>query len=251
MTCGQAWNRRQSAAITLATLLSVSIPSASAADESGRGLHIPEPMVFDLVHSLGVERGAFEANTLALFPLNDRSERPIGWAPEVEYAVADGIALEFELDFEDSDLEAYKFAAQFTFGEALDGRLIHGSQFIVERFDNEDIWEWTGLYLAGMTFANDWSALAMLGYRTDSGDDAPGHDEVLFNLSVFRELSHRWVFGIESDLAFDIDDDTSVLLAPQFHYEINNVLEIQFSAGAEYSESEWDAFAGFRFIYAR
>ena len=52
-------------------------------------LEIPEPMVFDLVHGLGVEKGAFEANVLALFPLNDTSDREIDWAPEVEYAVAD------------------------------------------------------------------------------------------------------------------------------------------------------------------
>ena len=90
----------------------------------------------------------------------------------------------------------------------------------------------------------------MLGYRTDSGDDAHEQDEILFNLSLFRELSHRWVFGVETDFVFDSDDDTEVLLAPQFHYEINDVLEIQLTAGAEYHDSDWDAFAGFRFIYA-
>ena len=231
-------------------LIALSIPGLARADGSAHAIHVPEPMVFDLVHSLGVEKGAFEANALVLFPTNDSGDRPIDWAPEVEYAVADGIALEFELDYEDSDLEAYKFAAQFMFGEALDGRMIHGSQFIVERFDDDDIWEWTGLYLAGMAFENDWSALAMLGLRTDSGDDAHGHDEILANISVFKQLSHRWVFGLESDFAIDIDDDTSVLLAPQFHYEINDVLEIQLTVGAEYDNSDWDGFAGFRFIYA-
>ena len=42
---------------------------------------LPEPMVFDMVHSLGVEAGAFEANVLTLFPLNDEAGRGIDWAP--------------------------------------------------------------------------------------------------------------------------------------------------------------------------
>ncbi len=222
----------------------------ATAEEPQHEFDIPEPMVFDLVHGLGVEKGAFEANVLALFPLNDTSIRPVDWAPEVEYAIRDGIALEFEVPFEDSELEAYKFAAQFTHAQSLEHRRIHGSQFIVEKFDNKDIWELTGLYLLGNEFNAQWSAMTMLGLRATTGSDVSDHEELLANFTLFRKLSHHWVLGIENDLAVDLDDDWGLLVFPQRHYEIGEFLEIQFGAGAEIDDDDTDFSAGFRFIYA-
>ena len=232
----------------LAFLMIGSCPDATMAD--GQSVEIPEPMVFDLVHSLGVGQGAFEANAIALFPLNDTGTRPVDWAPEVEYAVRDGIAMEFELVFEDSDIEAYKLATQFTHARSAEHRRIHGSQFIVEKFDNVDLWELTGLYLLGNEFNSHWSAMTMLGLRATTGSDVSDHEEVLANFTLFRKLNHQWVFGIENDLAIDLDDDWELLVFPQFHYEIGEFLEIQFGAGAEIDEDDTDFTAGFRFIYA-
>lgn len=238
--------RRQ---FVVAFLLAV-LPMAGAAQDSHVELHIPEPMVFDLVHSLGVEKGAFEANVLALFPLNDTSDRYIDWAPEVEYAVSDGVALEFELPFEDSELHAYKFAAQFSFDRAPGSRHIAGSQFIVEKIKGDDIWELTALYLRGVQFNRRDSAMMMFGARREVGGDAGDHDELLINVSLFREIDDRTVIGIENDLAIGIDDDSHLMIFPQVHYEITDTLEIQFGAGAEIDEDDTDFTAGFRFIYA-
>ncbi len=213
-------------------------------------VHIPEPMVFDLVHSFGVEKGAFEANVLALAPLNDASDRPVEWAPEVEYAMRDGLAVEFELEFEDSDLEAYKFAAQWTFDPPANPRRVHGSQVIVEKFDGADIWELTALYLTGLQFNEDDSVMMMFGFRSEVGGDSDDHDEVLINVSFFRELGPRMTIGLENDLAIDFDDDAERLVFPQIHYEISEHLEIQFGAGAEIDDDDTDFSAGFRFIYA-
>ncbi len=226
------------------------VPAAVSAQESETGLHIPEPMVFDLVHSLGVEKGAFEANVLALFPLNDTSDRFIDWAPEIEYAVSDGVAIEFELPFEDSDLHAYKFAAQFTFDRARGSRHISGTQFIVEKIKDDDIWELTALYLRGVQFNQRDSAMMMFGARTEVGGDAGDQDEILINVSLFRELNHRTVIGIENDLGIGLDEDSHLTIFPQVHYEITDTLEIQFGAGAEIDEDNTDFSAGFRFIYA-
>lgn len=237
--------------IRAAKLLLALCPVAIAADDQHRAIDIPEPMVFDLVHSLGVEQGAFEANALVLFPLNDTSVRSIDWAPEVEYAIRDGIALEFELAFEDSEFEAYKFATQFTFGQAFDDRYIHGSQFIIEKFDHADIWELTALYLAGVRFDPEWSALFMLGFRTETGGDAANHNEALFNFSLFRDIGPHMILGVESDLAMDLDGDSELLVMPQLHYELGDDLEIQLGAGAEFTSDDTDFTAGFRFIYAR
>lgn len=69
-------------------------------------VHIPEPLVFDLVRGLGARRGELEINVLGQFPVGGSNNRKIHWAPEVEGAVTDGIALELELPFEGSELEA-------------------------------------------------------------------------------------------------------------------------------------------------
>lgn len=237
------------AAIAAAGLLA---PAGACIAQEPRGeLEIPEPMVFDLVHGLGVEKGAFEANVLALFPLNDTSDRHIDWAPEVEYAVADGVAIEFELAFEDSEFEAWKFASQFTFGESAEHRRVHGSQFIVEKFDGLDIWELTGLYLVGKEISHDWSALAMLGLRVTVGDDVSDHEELLFNVSVFRDIRHDLIFGLETDLAVDLDDAWQLELYPQLQVELSEFFELQLTVGAEIDDDDTDFSAGFRFIYAR
>jgi hypothetical protein len=54
--------------------------------------HVPEPLLFDLVRPLGehVDSSIVE------------------WAPEIEYAFADGYAVELEFPFVDSDLVEYK-----------------------------------------------------------------------------------------------------------------------------------------------
>jgi hypothetical protein len=65
-----------------------------------RGPIIPEPMVFDMVRPLGARRGELEVNVLGLVPLKRDGGAPaIEWAPEVEWAIRDGFAVEFELPF--------------------------------------------------------------------------------------------------------------------------------------------------------
>lgn len=83
-------------------------------------------MVFDLLRPLGAKGGEGEVNVLGLVPLRQTSRRAndvpdsLGlvrrspdregreWAPEIEYAVCDGVALEFEVPMENAHLEVYK-----------------------------------------------------------------------------------------------------------------------------------------------
>lgn len=224
---------------------------AEGAADEGHEIHIPEPMVFDLVRGLGAHRGEFETNVLALIPLDRAGDRPVEWAPEVEYAVFDGFALEFELGFEDTHLEAYKLAAQYTFGTAFDHHFIHGTQGIIERFDGLDLWEFSLLYVPGIRFDRTWSLLAMIGVRTESGSDSENHTELLFNLAVFADLSHNLSVGVESNVASEADGHTETLLWPQLHWEINDYFMLQLGAGAEFRAGETDTTFAFRFIYSR
>lgn len=231
---------------------------------------IPEPMVFDLVRGLGAHRGEFEINVLGEFPLStgggpappgfdpfglapsSEDQDGIEWAPEVEYAVCDGFALEFELPYENSTLEAYKFAAQLTFGTALDNRFIDGMQVIVEPDINREVWDLTFLYLAGMQFDETWSVLGMIGARPEI-EEGIGlqHTDGIFNLTVFADVDHSTTVALESNLTFGESERTSLLLIPQIDREITDNIEIQIGAGVGFSEEGTEPLAAARLIYSR
>ncbi len=231
---------------------------------------IPEPMVFDLVRGLGADRGEFEVNVLSLFPAN-RSRAvgatdfdPFGpaagsldrggieWAPEIEYALFDGFAVEFELPFEGSELEAYKFAAQLTLGTALHDQFIHGLQTIVEPHTDFEIWELTFLYLAGVEFSDRWSALGMIGVRPQISNHGGGDPvDGILNLTIFADVTHRMTCGLESNFVFGESDRTSLLLMPQVDVEITDHLELQCGIGPGFSASDTEVLAGLRLIYSR
>lgn len=215
-----------------------------------RGPRIPEPMVFDLVRPLGAKRGEWEANTLALFPLRPRSRRvdntpdPLGlvrrsrdrkgveWAPEIEYAFADGSAVEFELPVEDTTVEAYKFAGQTTFGTAFRQRFIHGAQAIIQYDRDPAVWTAALLYIAGWRFDDTWSLFGMTGARGEVAGAVPARRaELLANVSLFADVTPRLVAGLETNVSQVVGGDTSVLVMPQAHYEVGLHWMIQAGAG--------------------
>ncbi len=107
-------------------MFAVGTPPATIERVSGEeeGPRIPEPMVFDLIRPLGAKRGEAELNSLGRIPLSRKARQvdgvsdPLGlvrrsqdrqgteWAPEIEYALTDGLAVEFELPMENLSVEA-------------------------------------------------------------------------------------------------------------------------------------------------
>ncbi len=215
-----------------------------------RGPRIPEPMVFDLVRPLGGKRGEAEANTLALVPLRRTSRRvdnaadPLGlvrrspdqegleWAPEIEYTIRDGLALEFELPLENGRVEAYKGAGQVTFGTAFNHHFIHGAQAIVQYDLEPKVWTTTWLYLAGVRLDKTWSLFGMVGPRAELGPVAGGRTvELLSNLTVFADVTDRLVAGLETNFGQVLGGSTSLLVMPQIHYELGASWMLQTGAG--------------------
>jgi hypothetical protein len=86
----------------------------------------------------------------------------VEWAPEIEYAVCDGVALEFEAPMENSRSEAYKAAGQVTFGTALNYHVIHSAQVILQQNRGTSLWTTTGAYLAGMRLDDTWSVFGIV-----------------------------------------------------------------------------------------
>jgi hypothetical protein len=251
------------ALIALLVLLLAAPASARAqeaepfgAEDGGAEAHapiIPEPMVFDLVRPLGAKKGELEGNALVEIPLEKRDpgDPSVYWAPEIEAAPFDGFALELEIPFEDGTVEAYKFAAQYTFGTAASNRYIHGTQAIAERLRDSGSWELTILYLAGYRFDRTWSVLGMIGGRTLQGGDLPSGSEALLNASVFADVAHSASLGLETNVATDFDDHAVFLVIPQIHYEITDRVMIQAGAGAEIEDGDATPTLAFRLIFAR
>jgi len=232
-----------------------------------KGPRIAEPMVFDLIRPLGVKRGEGEVNVLGLVPFGNTSRRvdavpdPLGlvrrsvdrqgieWAPEIEYAVCDGIAVEFELPFENTHLEAYKAAGQVTFGTAFDHRFIHGAQAIVQYDRHPSLWTTTLLYLTGFRFDETWSVFGMFGSRAEVlGGVQDKTVELLANVTLFADVTDRVVAGIETNLSQALNGNTEVLVMPQLHYEIDRHWMIQLGVGARFTTGVTLPEAGFRLI---
>lgn len=232
-----------------------------------RGPRIAEPMVVDLIRPLEAKRGEGEVNVLGMVPLRHTSGRvnaaddPLGlvrrspdresveWAPEIEYAICDGLALEFEVPMENSRLEAYKVAGQVTFGTAFHHRFIHGVQAILQYGRDSSLWTTTGLYLAGFRFNDTWSVFGMFGGRGDVfGPAATKEIELLSSVTLFADVTDRMVFGVETNLNQVIGGDTGVLFMPQVHYEIDRYWMIQGGVGARFTTGLTLPVAGFRVI---
>lgn len=234
-----------------------------------KGPHVPEPILFDLVRPLGAKRGEREVNVLGLASLTGRAikrntddvpdplnltRRKIGvkgleWAPEIEYAVLDGIALEFELPLNNLHVEAYKAGAQITFGTAFKNHLIHGAQMIIQYDIQPRIWAPTLLYLIGVRLDQVWSAMGMFGAR---GDLHPGmrsdHVELLSNVTVFANVTSRLVGGLETNVVQEIRGKSSLLAMPQIHYEVSTHWMAQVGAGTRIASNIVLPEAGFRLI---
>ncbi len=206
----------------------------AAASTVGGAPLIPEPMVFDMIRPLAVPRGELEANALALFPLNTRDEA-IDWAPEIEYAFADGWAAEFELPFDNEHLTGYKFALQGTFGTFASKRGVHGVQAIavVDRVTGQI--DSSLLYLAGVRYSDKWSTLTMVGVNGPSAPPAPGarrNDALLVNHSLFNDIGKHTVIGLETNLRAG-RSSTKWLVMPQVHQRLAHAVMLQAGMGAQ------------------
>ncbi|QCB44169.1 hypothetical protein E5673_02070 [Sphingomonas sp. PAMC26645] len=206
---------------------------------------VPEPMVFDMVRPLGARRGELEINTLVQRN-GSGPHAKAEWAPEVEYAVADGFAVELELPVEGLGIAAYKMGLQGTFGTFAGGRGVHGVQYLglYDRTDRQ--WRSTLLYLVGFRLDDRWSTMSMIG----AGDVAlSGRDRsrLIVNHSTFYDLSHTTLAGVEVNMR--LGGSRYTMLMPQVHHRLPKGFSIQGGVGAVRDDGEpWRPRAGVRVI---
>ncbi|WP_156347846.1 hypothetical protein [Sphingomonas sp. Leaf231] len=211
------------AAVLLATI------ATGAAAQTGYPV-IPEPMIFDMMRPLGAAKGEMEVNALATTSSPFRP-REAEWAPEVEYAFADGKAIEVELPFNGARLEALKLGLQAAFGASSDGRSAHGVQYL--GIYDRDTGRYTNslLYMAGHRFSPRWSMMNMAGLDDIALRRRTGRNALLLNHATFYDVQPGTVAGVEVNVAGG--RAKMVRVAPQLHQRLAHRVNVQASAGVE------------------
>ncbi len=205
--------------------------------------HIPEPMVFDLVRGLGARRGEFEFNTLVGLQTYPGAE--IHWAPEIEWAVRDRLAVEFELPMSGASVEAFKFALQGTVADARPA-FIHGWQILTETSIEGPIFKSAVLYLAGRRLGRRVSIFGMLGPEALASAD--GLDAALLvNPSVFVDLAEVLTLGVETNVRVQ-GVGSAVAVYPQLHWQVFRHMRVQLGAGPAVGDATVAAESYFRII---
>lgn len=195
----------------------------------GSSPHIPEPLMFDLVRGLGAKKGEVETNTLVVTQFQRRGRPEFSWAPEVEWAFADGAAIEFELPLHGRELEAFKSAFQLTLPVSSES-FIHGVQLIGEYLITPRQVQAAALYLAGAR-AGIFSTLWMVGPRATTPMGTREQFDVLLNPSFSADLSEEVTLGVEVNLALVSLREVSAVLVPQVHWQVSRRVRVQLGAG--------------------
>ncbi len=214
----------------LAAALSFAAAAPASADTAYRYPSIPEPMVFDMMRPLGAAKGELEVNSLALQNLSG-PDRTVEWAPEIEYALADGFAVEFELPFANQRLEALKLGLQAAFGAPNGGRSAHGVQYLGVYDRHGGDYDSSLLYMFGHRFSPTISTMSMIGVGDLSTRRRPGRNALLVNHSTFWNTAPGTVLGLE--INYRSGDDGAVLVMPQWHQKLGGAISLQAGLGVE------------------
>lgn len=196
----------------------------------GSAPHIPEPLNFDLVRGLGAHAGELETNVLFSVRPRRGGAAATTWAPEAEWAIADGFAVELELPMVDRHVHALKAAVQYTIPTRSES-LTHGVQVIGEYLLDDDVAEVAALYLAGGSVGHV-SLFAMAGFRTTAESNA--HQQVLINPSVFYDVDEAVTLGLEGNIALGLGGHHAGLLLAQIHWQVVPRFRIQLGVGSEF-----------------
>lgn len=218
----------------LAAILAAACLSAAAASAADYP-HVPEPMVFDMVRPLGASRGELEANVLATVPLSG-PENAVSWAPEMEYAFADGWAIEGELPFEGGRLAELKLGLQGAFGTFNQGRSAHGVQYLGIYDRHSGHYSSSVIYMLVHRFNDRWSTVSMAGLSDISLNGGHGRNAATVNHSTFYDASDSSVLGVEVNYLGG--SEGHVLVMPQVHQRLSRSVNLQFGLGAEKQRGE-------------
>jgi len=196
--------------------------------------HLPEPLSFDLVRGLGAREGELETNVLVTLRPGRGGLGSTSWAPEVEWAVRDGLAFELEVPMVDRSVHALKAAAQWSAPGPIPN-MAQGVQTIAEHILDDGVTKLTALYLLGGRIGSV-SVFTMTGLR--GAARAQHGTSFLFNPSVFVDLDEAVTIGVEGQSAFPVHGlasggGRSGAAIAQLHWQAVRRFRVQLGAGIE------------------
>ena len=191
---------------------------------------VPEPMIFDMMRPLGAKRGEMEANALATMPLSG-SDKTVNWAPEIEYALTDGFAIEGELPFEDGRLVELKLGLQAAFGTFNGGRSAHGVQYLGIYDRHARDYRNSFAYMIAHRYNDRWSSVSMAGLGDIGLSGGRGRNAAIVNHTLFYDSADGQVLGLE--INYRGGSDGHVLAMPQIHQQLTHKINVQAGIGAE------------------
>lgn len=208
---------------------------------------IPEPLVFDMVRRLNSHQGEFEFNTLFRYEGTEKASG-ILYAPEFEYAFADGFAGELELPIEEGQLSSVKVALQSAIGTIERGKIENGVQAIYEQELKTAHKEVSILAINGFEFENRISVLSLIGPVVKS-EDSRSKWGILANGSIFYDTSREIDVALEINYRKVADELSDLKIIPQFHLLAARDVKFQFGFGTMLVDGEWLALSALRAIW--
>ncbi len=205
------------------------------------GSHFPEPIGYDLMRGLDARAGEVEINTLFLGSFSNGGDFGLKWAPEVEWAIVDGFAVELEPTFDGYTPNTMKAGFQATLPGGEEGRWLHGLQVLAEVAYDTLVPSFAATWIADLRIADRMSGVLIAGPQatlnaanTDGRDPTQAAVEMaaLVNVSIFSDISPIFTWGIESNVAATASDVEWRLL-PQVHAQVEKHWRIQAAAGVE------------------
>lgn len=207
-------------------------------------VEVPEPLFVDLVRSLNAKNGEWEINSL--FYHSQGTYDDFNWAPEIEFVLRAGTAIEFELPIEGGELKNYKTAFQQRIYQNKKRNHLHGLQVIYEadnKFNHSDA---TLYYIVAHRFNHNLSVIGLYGAKSLL-ENYQGL-EYLFNQSVFYNYSEEIDFGLEYNYSSGQLSNRYWQLIPQLHIAFEGGAKIQFGFGAINTDSTVSPIGTFRLI---
>lgn len=198
-----------------------------AYDKYETKVEVPEPLFVDLVRSLSAEYGEWEVNSL--FYHTQGYFDSFSWAPEVEFVLNSGTAIEFEFPMQGGELTNYKVAMQQRTFQSHNRTHLHGVQLIYEADNNFFHSDATLFYIVAHRFNHYLSILGLYGAKSTI-ESYQGLD-VLFNQSLFFNYSEEIDLGLELNYTSGDLSETSWQLIPQLHLAFEGGAKIQFGFG--------------------
>ncbi len=237
--------------LSLFFVILLSSHGAIAFDKTyGSEAEIPEPLLFDLVRRINSDRNELEVNALVIHHQHNKFGQ-LYTAPEVEYAFADGKAIELELPIEAGKVKSYKSAFQMRIPTIIGE--INGFQIIYEKESNASLHQITPLFLLGTHVSGKWSIFSMFGSRLVYGDvkkndNSNFREQPIVNLNVFYDYADMLDMGFEVNLRGVGAEYDELILMPQMHLLVEEELKIQFGFGTSIDGHEFSPLSAFRLI---